>query len=305
MPDLTLLRSLLVQAVSDNIVLKDNGAFHHGATGVVVSGGVDSSTVCAIARDLVGDLPTFTGYYDTEGFDERPYARLVAGANHHEIPITPQDFIDNFDAMVPKLRPPYQGMGTFGQYMVGKYISENTDVKVVLSGEGADELFGGYARLIAVAKQCGFAVDDVRLPDGYENYRIPVGYPRNTYDALEYDWQRLPDLLAVDDQCMAAHGLEARAPFTEEPVITFAHGLYAEDRVAKTVLKDAMRGIVPDAILDRTDKQGFPIPLNRWAQNELRDFVGDRIGYIPNPEKPWDRGFWYDLLEHGRQSVAA
>jgi len=103
----------------------------------------------------VGDLPTFTGYYDTEGFDERPYARLVAGANHHEIPITPQDFIDNFDAMVPKLRPPYQGMGTFGQYMVGKYISENTDVKVVLSGEGADELFGGYARLIAVAKQCG------------------------------------------------------------------------------------------------------------------------------------------------------
>ena len=95
MPDLTLLRSLLVQAVSDNIVLKDNGAFHHGATGVVVSGGVDSSTVCAIARDLVGDLPTFTGYYDTEGFDERPYARLVAGANHHEIPITPQDFIED------------------------------------------------------------------------------------------------------------------------------------------------------------------------------------------------------------------
>ena len=292
MPDLPLLRNLIRQAVSDNLDL--------GNTGVVVSGGVDSSTVCAIALQLtegLADLPTFTGYYDTEGFDERPYARLVGGKNHHEILITPQDFIDNFDAMVPKLRPPYQGMGTFGQYMVGKHIAENFDVKVILSGEGADELFGGYARLIAVAGG--------ELPDGYENYKIPIGYPRDVAGALDYDWQRLPDLLAVDDQCMAAHGLEARAPFTEESIIQYAHSRPSAERVGKWVLKDAMRGIVPDAILDRTDKKGFPIPLVKWAQGPLRDFVGDRIGYIPNPEKPWDRGWWYDLLENGKQSVAA
>ncbi len=297
MPDLPLLRNLIRQAVSDNLDI--------GNTGVVVSGGVDSSTVCAIALQLsegLGDLPTFTGYYDTEGFDERPYARLVGGANHHEILITPQDFIDNFDAMVPKLRPPYQGMGTFGQYMVGKFIAENFDVKVILSGEGSDELFGGYARLIAVAAEDGYS--DLSLPDGYENYKIPVGYPRRLKAALDYDWQRLPDLLAVDDQCMAAHGLEARAPFTESPIIKYAHDLFDYERVGKTVLKDAMRGIVPDAILDRTDKKGFPIPLVKWAQGPIRDFVGDRIGYIPDPHKPWDRGWWYDLLE-GKRAVAA
>jgi asparagine synthetase B (glutamine-hydrolysing) len=167
MADLTHLRSLIRQAVNDAID-PDN-------TGVVVSGGIDSSTVCVAARDLVGDLPTFTGYYDHPVYDERRYARLVGGSNHHEILITPQDFIDNFDLMVPHLEKPFQGMGTFGQYMVGKYIAENTDVKVVLSGEGSDELFGGYARLLAVAGE--------PLPDGYENYQIPptirVG-PRGT-----------------------------------------------------------------------------------------------------------------------------
>jgi asparagine synthetase B (glutamine-hydrolysing) len=194
-------------------------------------------------------------------------------------------------------------MGTFGQYMVGKYIAETEECKVVLSGEGADELFGGYARLIAVAARSGFL--EVQIPHGYENYKIPVGYPREVFNALEYDWQRLPDLLAVDDQCMAAHGLEARAPFTDEPIIQYAHELWEGDRIGKKVLKAAMRGIVPDAILDRTDKKGFPIPLVKWAQDELRDFVGDRIGYIPSPEKPWDRGWWYAMLENGKQRIAA
>src|SRR3954470_1436109 len=86
--------------------------------GLVCSGGVDSSTVACIAAEL-GAFPVFTGYYDEAGFDEREYARLVPGA-HNEILITPEDFVENFDAMVPWLRPPYQGMGTFGQFMVAK-----------------------------------------------------------------------------------------------------------------------------------------------------------------------------------------
>lgn len=288
MADLTHLRSLIRQAVNDAID-PDN-------TGVVVSGGIDSSTVCVAARDLVGDLPTFTGYYDHPVYDERRYARLVGGTNHHEILITPQDFIDNFDLMVPHLEKPFQGMGTFGQYMVGRYIAANTDVKVVLSGEGSDELFGGYARLLAVAGE--------PLPDGYENYRPPADYPTSVRAALAYDFVRLGDLLAVDDQCMAAHGLEARAPFTAVEIIEYALALEDSERLGKRTLKAAMRGIVPDQILDRTDKMGFPIPLVEWANGPCRDFVGDRIGYIPDVERPWDRGWWFDMLE-GRKVAAA
>jgi asparagine synthetase B (glutamine-hydrolysing) len=168
-------------------------------------------------------IPTFTGYYEHDGCDERHYANLVAKSNHTEILITPQDFIDNFDEMLRHIRPPYQGMGTFGQYMVGKFIADNTDLKVILSGEGSDELFGGYARLLIVAGE--------EPPVGYEMYKVPDDYPRNVAAALALDFYRLNDLLAVDDQCMAAHGLEARAPFTDREVVEYVLCQPAHERV--------------------------------------------------------------------------
>jgi asparagine synthase (glutamine-hydrolysing) len=255
--------------------------------GIVVSGGLDSSTVCAIARKYHPMIPTFTGFYDEPGFSELPYAKLVAGHNWTPIKITPQDFIDNFDDMVPFLREPFQGMGTFGQYMVAKKLAAD-GIEVALSGEGADELFGGYARLMIVAGE--------NPPEGYENYEVPIDYPRDLDAALAYDYERLPDLLAVDDQCLAAWGIQARAPFTDPAVVEYALALDPLQRVAKRTLKDAVRGLVPDQIIDRTDKKGFPVPLVQWAQGPLRDFIGDRIGYVPDPDKPWDRQFWYDLL---------
>lgn len=256
-----------------------------GNVGIAVSGGLDSSVVASLAPR---ELPTFTGYYDEPGFDEREYARLVAHPEHHEIKIAPQDFVENFDLMKTALRPPIMGMGTFGQYMVAKYIAENTEVRVVLSGEGSDELFGGYARQMIVAGEAP--------PEGYEHYVLPDGYPRNLADALAYDYAALPDLLAVDDQMTGAWGLEARAPFTDERIVEYGLSLPIYDRVGKRHLRELVRGIVPGEIIDRKDKKGFPSPLVKWAQEEpVRSFILDRLGYLPDPDKPFDRGWWVDL----------
>lgn len=263
----------------------------HGRVGVLLSGGVDSSTIAALAPDQ----PCFTGYYDGPQYDERPYARLVArGRDHHEIRITPQDFIDHFDVMLDRLEPPYAGPGTFGQYMVARYAAEH--VETVLSGEGGDELFGGYARLMIVA--------GVPRPDGYENYVPPADYPGTVAEALLYDWERLPDLLRVDEQVTRANGITAVAPMLDARVVAWVLALPPELRVGKRLLKQAVAGLVPREILARTDKRGFPVPFVEWAQGPLRDFVGDRIGYIPDPDKPWDRQWWLDMCEDAKELAA-
>lgn len=262
-------------------------------TGLVLSGGLDSSTVSMLAPRAI---TAFTGYYAEPGFDERQYARMAARGIHHEVLITPRDFVENFDDAARAMRPPYQGMGAFGQYMVAKAASNW--VGVLLSGEGSDELFGGYARTLLAAGE--------PMPLGYENYRAPADYPVDDLaSALQYDLDRLPALLAVDDQMCGAHGIEARAPFTDQRIVDYALALPPTERVGKRHLRAAVRGIVPDAIIDRTDKMGFPIPLVQWAQTEpVRTFVMDRIGYLPDPAKPWNRGWWYELIEAVRDPEA-
>lgn len=252
-------------------------------TGVLLSGGIDSSTVAYFAPEL----PLFTGYYQGAAYDERPWASLMAkGREWHEIEITPQDFIEHFDAMVEKIGPPTEGPGTFGQYMVSRYVSQH--VSTVLSGEGGDELFGGYARLHIVA--------GVTPPEGYENYVLPEGYPQTLAEALDFEWKvNLPALLAVDEKVNAANNVSAVAPMTDVRVVNYVLGRPDRERIGKVMLKDAMYGLLPQEILVRKDKRGFPVPFVEWANGPLRDWFMDRIGYIPDPDKPWDRKYWYDL----------
>lgn len=269
-----MLRDLIAEAVRKHV---------GPDTGVLLSGGIDSSTVAYFAPEL----PAFTGYYEGSAYDERPWASLMAqGREWHEIEITPQDFIDNFDAFLEAVKPPREGPGAFGQFMVAKYVSQH--VSTVLSGEGGDELFGGYARLHLVA--------GVPPPTGYEDYELPEGYPTTLREALDWEWKvNLPALLALDEQVTRAHGLTAIAPMTDVRVANYVLGRPDSERVGKVMLKDAMYGYLPQEILSRTDKRGFPVPFVEWANGPLRDFIGERLGYIPDAEKPWDRKWWLDL----------
>lgn len=289
--------TVAITTTTEHVVALTEASVHRalregGTIGMSLSGGIDSSTIYALAHKMP---PAFTGYYEGEAYDEREYARrIVAGRKHHEVEITPEDFLVYFDEMLLAAKQPYQGPGTFGQWMVAKYAREQ-GITVLLSGEGGDELFGGYARLMIVAGE--------PRPDGYEDYKLPDGYPHSLEAALAYDYERLPDLLAVDDQMTAAHCIEARAPFTDTIVTDFVLSLPARMRVGKQILKEGMRGRVPDEILDRTDKRGFPTPFVEWAQGPLRDFVYERIGYIPDPAFPWARKWWTDLCETSRAAL--
>ena len=251
--------------------------------GVLLSGGIDSSTVAAFA----GNLPTFSGYYEWDGFSELGYAVQAVKGDHIVVEITPEDFIYHFEDMAESIDPFGVGPGVFGQWMVASQAAIH-GMKTLLSGEGGDELFGGYARLMKVA--------GVEMPEGYENYKLPDDYPDNVKDALDYDWKALPALMRVDEQICKAWNIEVIAPMMSRCVTDYVLGLPPEMRVDKTLLKNAMRGIVPDAILDRKDKKGFPTPYVYWAQEEpVKSFVLERIGYIPDVNKPYAREWWYEL----------
>jgi asparagine synthase (glutamine-hydrolysing) len=260
-----------------------------GATGITLSGGLDSSTVACLADPA---LPTFSAYYPVEGFDERRWSRLAAHADHTEVCITAQDVADNLQAALCAMRRPWQGPGAVGQYIFARRIRKaRPEVRVLLSGEGSDELFGGYARTLLAAGE--------PLPEGYEHYQPPADYPVGDLSAaLAYDLDRLPDLLAVDDQMAGPWGFEPRAPFTDDRIRAYALALPDRERVGKRHLRAAVRGVVPDEIIDRANKMGFPIPLVAWAQEEpVRSAVGDLLGWIPDPSRPFDRSWWYALAD--------
>lgn len=279
------LLEILREAVEDAYEGADESA-------VSCSGGLDSSTVACLAAETDDDaVQLYTGWYRVPGFDERQYARLVPGW-HHEVEITPHDFVEVFDDLALALSPPFQGMGAFGQYVVAEMMAE-AGVRVVLSGEGADELFGGYARIMKVAGE--------PLPVNFPDAILPDDYPDELRAALEWEGGHLLELLECDRQILAAHGLEGRAPFTDSRVLEYALALSPGHRVGKKVLRDAVRGVVPDAIIDRTDKMGFPAPLVAWAQEEpVRSFSLDRVGYVPDVSRPWDRTWWYAMLNVSR-----
>ncbi len=126
--------------------------------GAHLSGGLDSSTVTCLAASLL-DAPIHTfsgGFRDGGRYDESHYARLAAqhtGSIHHEVFPDERQFVDEMRGLMTTMDEPAAGPGLFPQLLVSRLAKQN--VKVVLGGQGADEVFGGYTRyLVAYLEEC-------------------------------------------------------------------------------------------------------------------------------------------------------
>jgi asparagine synthase (glutamine-hydrolysing) len=125
--------------------------------GSMLSGGVDSSLVTAMAIRASGaPLDTFCVGFEDPLLDERPFARQMAahiGARHHEIVAEDHLMRDELESLTWAHDAPLTHPNAVPMHLVLRYAKENCGIKVVLSGEGADELFGGYAWYDALAKR--------------------------------------------------------------------------------------------------------------------------------------------------------
>jgi asparagine synthase (glutamine-hydrolysing) len=160
------LRALLDEAVRGQLVADvPLGAF--------LSGGVDSSTIVGLmARNTDRPVKTFSIGFHEDSYNELKYARIAAqkfGTEHHEFIVTPE-ICEIVDELVWHFDEPFADSSAIPTYMVSKLAREH--VKVVLSGDGGDELFGGYTRYALDQKRNGFG----RIPRSIrENIMQPLG----------------------------------------------------------------------------------------------------------------------------------
>jgi asparagine synthase (glutamine-hydrolysing) len=166
--------------------------------GAYLSGGLDSSITTALAARAVGDdFQAFTGRFALgERYDESRFARQLAsrhGFRLHEVVIDSNDFIDSIGKVLYHLDYPIAGPGAFPQFMVARLAAQQ--MKVVLGGQGGDEIFGGYARyLLAYFEQCIQAAIDGTMHAGnfvvtYESIIPQLGTLREYKPLMQEFWR--------------------------------------------------------------------------------------------------------------------
>jgi asparagine synthase (glutamine-hydrolysing) len=321
-------KSLLIDAVA--LQLRSDVAI-----GSCLSGGLDSSSIVCIAQGLksksllapghghqereVTPQLAFFAQFREAGIDERPFVDAVVAASGVELHTTTPDtalFLESLPGILHAQDEPFGSTSIVAQYHVMR-IAHEAGVKVLLDGQGADELLGGYVRypamrLAGALRNPRTALQAVRVMAAEHGpFRAPLGYAlmgtrrmpaRLNRRRMPWEWiggaarpgsqsmdepasepgtllarklwldvvsDNLPELLRYEDRNSMAFSIEARVPFLDhrlaEASLLLPDRLKIAGRNArKVVLREAMRGVVPNAVLTRRDKVAFQPPERRW-----------------------------------------
>jgi len=233
--------------------------------GFLCSGGLDSSLVCAIAaRVMDKPIRTFAVGIDIDAIDTK-YARIVAdylGADHTEVLFTKQDIFDTLSSLIFNIET-YDITtirASMGMFLVSKWVSENTDIKVLMTGEISDEIFGYKYTDFAPSPSAFQKEAEKRLKEIY------------MYDVLRAD------------RSISSNGLEARVPFGDLDFVKYVMSIPPEKKmnftgIGKYLLRKAFEGdYLPRDILYRekaafSDAQGHSVvdSLKAYAEEMYTD----------------------------------
>jgi len=353
-------KEVLIKEIRD--VLIDSVAMHMRSdvpVGAFLSGGIDSTATVAIARQINPNLKTFSVGFENKGFSEIDVAKESALAldveNIHRF-ITPKEYIEELPKIIWHLDDPLADPAAIPLYFVAKEARKH--VTVVLSGEGADELFGGYNiyKEPNSLKMFEYIPDKLKRRLKHLSSIMPIGmrgksliergctpleerYIGNAkifeenekkkiylkhdssvkYSSIlepyyhlvkleplvnqmqfidMHTWLR-GDILVKADKMTMANSIELRVPFLDTEVFKVASkipvSLKISNGTTKYLFREAMRGIVPNHVIDRK-KLGFPVPTSQWLKNELYDWAINLI-HESQTEYLFDKFYMMTLLE--------
>jgi asparagine synthase (glutamine-hydrolysing) len=311
--------------------------------GSCLSGGLDSSSIVAGASDILraqgasAPMQTVTAVYPGTRVDERAYAEQVvrlSGVDATFVSAAPNVF-DLVDAVTLRQGEPYGSTSIHSQWAVFAEAARR-GVKVMLDGQGADEILGGYhecfyyayrkalskfdmvglARMLGERKAWHGAAAIEELAPFFRAVRTRMGLggktgtswltpdtegasdgglikeilrtsgraaPRDLgdYCVMLTEHLSLPTLLRYEDRSSMAHSIEARVPFLDHDLVEFALELGSQHKIVggetKRVMRDAMRRLLPPAVVDRKDKLGFATPEAVWFRGPLKSEIIEAV----------------------------
>jgi asparagine synthase (glutamine-hydrolysing) len=279
--------------------------------GVLLSGGLDSSLVVGLlAEEGQTGLATFSIGFDAAGGedgDEFKYSDVIArefGTDHHQIRVPTEAMLPALPRAIAAMSEPMVSHDAVAFYLLSHEVAKH--VKVVQSGQGADEVFAGYHwyppmrnagdDAVGTYAAAFFDADLVARNDAVgEDYRLPndvslefiaahfarPGAAEPVDQALRCDTTVMlvdDPVKRVDNMTMSA-GLEARVPFLDHELVELAASCPPELKLAnegKGVLKEAARRVIPDAVIDRP-KGYFPVPALKHLSGPVLELVRDAL----------------------------
>lgn len=277
------------------------------AVGVLLSGGLDSSLIVGLL-DAMGqrNLHTFSIGFESEGGekgDEFEYSDVIAKhfkTDHHRIFINSKEVIENLQKCIEAMSEPMVSHDVIGFYLLSREVKKH--IKVVQSGQGADEVFAGYHWYPPLLETKNL-VDDysrVFLDRDFPEYKKAITSPYIGEDysqefIREHFVQKGADLainkalrldttvMLVDDpvkrvdNMTMAWGLEARVPFLDHELVELAAQVPVKWKVGnggKYILKEVARQFIPDSVIDRP-KGYFPVPALKFLKGSYLERVKD------------------------------
>ena len=313
--------------------------------GFCLSGGLDSSAVTAVAiRDGASDVNTYSAIFPGTEANEERFSSLVAKklqTKHHTFEPTLEDFFDNFDNVIVALDSPHGSPKVVARYLLLKMMSG--DVKVILEGQGGDEIFGGYEACYRIyreeyekrfnkkllmrtpekTRQSKIAkLKELHSHFKAENAKVGRSIDRlvpkhDSYTNRQYHILRnnLLTLLHTGDRLQMIHSLEGRVPFLDHRLVEFCISApvgYKMQEYDKFLVRSWIKkhDILPPTVLFRTDKKGFATPYDVSLREDPRAYIWFRENLTELLHKMpdvFDNSVVFELLEeqknHGIDNV--